>query len=367
MSKTLTNKDYCAAAEILNCEPAAIKAVASVESAGGGFLPDGRVKILFERHHFSRLTKRVFDAKYPQISNRKPGGYFGGESEYARFNQAFALDPVAAMMSTSWGKFQIMGFNYAACGFTSIHHFVDAMKISEGEQLKAFCGFVETNNLDDELRRRDWAGFARGYNGKNYRINKYDEKMAAAYARFRAEKIDCRQFLTLPISEKEADALLEVFPGEADAQIYESNKNPAAEQNASSLENPKVEPAPPPEKPSFSERIGQINEQIKNGVETFNQAKEAVLEVKEAIPVSAPADPTVKVTSGKSTAFYTQMFAAVLSFFGAVLGFLKDNWLLIAVGIIGVVLIAVAVGWIFAYINKLKMQIAADPTKYNVE
>ena len=46
---------------------------------------------------------------------------------------------------------------------------------------------------DDELRRHDWAGFARGYNGRNYKINQYDVKIAAAYKRFRAENIDCSE------------------------------------------------------------------------------------------------------------------------------------------------------------------------------
>jgi hypothetical protein len=47
MSKTLTNQDYCIAAKTIGCDVAAVKSVAQVESAGGGFLPDGRCKILF--------------------------------------------------------------------------------------------------------------------------------------------------------------------------------------------------------------------------------------------------------------------------------------------------------------------------------
>lgn len=223
MNKTLTNWDYCQAAEKLGCEVASIKAVASVESAGGGFLPSGKVKLLFERHHFSRLTRRKFDSTHPQISSRKPGGYYGNEKEYQRFNEAFRLDPTAAMMSASWGKFQIMGFNFAVCGFSSVNAFVDAMKKSEGEQLFAFCEFVETNNLADELRRRDWAGFARGYNGKNYRINNYDGKMLAAYNKFKAEKIDCQKIadlrdeeiqLEIPAAEP-TDELNDLIPPEA--------------------------------------------------------------------------------------------------------------------------------------------------------
>ncbi|WP_262919099.1 N-acetylmuramidase family protein [Niabella hibiscisoli] len=48
----LTEKDFQDAARQLNCEVAAIKAVAEVESKGDGFLPTGEPKILFERHIF---------------------------------------------------------------------------------------------------------------------------------------------------------------------------------------------------------------------------------------------------------------------------------------------------------------------------
>jgi hypothetical protein len=34
------------------------------------------------------------------------------------------------------------------------------------------------------LRDKDWAGFARRYNGPAYAENKYDEKLSAAYEKF---------------------------------------------------------------------------------------------------------------------------------------------------------------------------------------
>ena len=34
------------------------------------------------------------------------------------------------------------------------------------------------------LRRKDWTGFARGYNGPGYEANRYHEKLASAHARF---------------------------------------------------------------------------------------------------------------------------------------------------------------------------------------
>jgi peptidoglycan hydrolase-like protein with peptidoglycan-binding domain len=185
VSKILTEADYVAAAALLKCEIAAIKAVAEVESRGAGFLPDGRPKILFERHKFHKFTGGKYDAGHPGISSKSPGGYgAAGNHQWDRFNEAFALDPSAAIQSCSWGKFQVMGFNFAVCGFANIDDFRTAMETSEGEHLKAFCNFISGNNLAGALRNRQWATLASGYNGADYKINQYDTKLAAAYKKY---------------------------------------------------------------------------------------------------------------------------------------------------------------------------------------
>jgi hypothetical protein len=168
------------AAGKIGCPVAAVRAVIDVESRGG-FLPDARPKILFERHYFCRLTHGKFDQSNPDISSRKWGGYKGGATEYDRLLRAIKLDREAALRSASWGAFQIMGDNYKMCGFAGVEDFVKAMVAGEPEQLDAFVNFVRKSRLDDELMRLDWAGFARGYNGPAYKANKYDEKLAAAY------------------------------------------------------------------------------------------------------------------------------------------------------------------------------------------
>src|SRR5690606_3053322 len=170
-----------AAAKKIGCQVAAVRAVIDVESRGG-FLPDGRPKILFERHYFSRLTKRKFDAAAPDISHPKWGGYKGGAAEYERLARAIKLDRDAALRSASWGAFQIMGDNFRLCGFADVEAFVKAMVSGAPAQLDAFVSFIRKTGLSDELIRRDWAGFARGYNGPAFRANKYDEKLAAAFA-----------------------------------------------------------------------------------------------------------------------------------------------------------------------------------------
>lgn len=182
-SKSLTESDFKTSAALLGVEVATIKAVASVESAGGGFLKSGKPKILFEGHWFSKLTKGVYDTKHPSISYKKwtKKHYLGGEKEYSRFTVAAGLDKSAAQKSTSWGKFQIMGFNHKKAGFDDVSQFVEAMKRSEGEQLKAFVAFLKSTKLDGHLKNKDWAKFAKGYNGPKYAENKYDIRLKQAY------------------------------------------------------------------------------------------------------------------------------------------------------------------------------------------
>ncbi len=177
----LTAADFERAARALGCAVAAVRAVCDVESRGG-FLPDGRPRILFERHVFSRLTRRRFDAAHPQIACRSPGGYRGGAAEYPRLASAIALDRAAALQSASWGAFQIMGFNHAPAGYPDAESFVAAMVSGEGAQLDAFIAFLKAHRLDAALARRDWAAFARGYNGPAHARNRYTQKLAAAFA-----------------------------------------------------------------------------------------------------------------------------------------------------------------------------------------
>jgi hypothetical protein len=180
----LSSAEVNAAAQRMGCEPAAVRAVLKVESKGTGFGADNRPLILYEPHIFSRLTNHVYDQSHPKISylNWKTLPYPGTQAErYQQLAEAYALDPENAVASASWGLFQIMGMNYAACGFPSAKAFVADISQSEARMLAAFEAFVRSNNLLDELQRKDWAGFARGYNGAG-QVDTYSKLLANAYA-----------------------------------------------------------------------------------------------------------------------------------------------------------------------------------------
>ena len=214
------------AAADLGCEVAAVRAVIDVESRGG-YLSDKRPKILFERHYFSRLTKRKFDAQHSDISHKRWGGYSGGSREYDRLGRAIALDRDAALRSASWGAFQIMGDNCKLCGFGNVEDFVKDMVASEDKQLSAFVKFVKSARLDDELRRLDWEGFARGYNGPAFRKNNYDKKMAAAHAFHRAGGTRTsagRPFLRMGAASEDVEDLQEALGIKADGDFGPKTK-----------------------------------------------------------------------------------------------------------------------------------------------
>ena len=179
-----------ASLDLLGAGAADLWAVIGVETSGCGFLPDRRIKILFERHVFSSQTKQRFDDDFPALSNPVAGGYgAAGAHQYDRLASAIALDRKAALNSCSWGVGQVMGYHARALGFVSAERMVAAMGDSENVQLAAMARFIKLNDLDGALRTHDWARFARGYNGPNYRINNYDTRLAATYQQVRSGTI----------------------------------------------------------------------------------------------------------------------------------------------------------------------------------
>lgn len=187
--ETLSAQAYALAAQALGCEVAAVRAVAEVESRGSGFDAQRRPTLLYERHVFSRNTtpKGRYDAAHPEVSFSKPyaPGTFGNtEQQWLKLGQAYGLDPRAALKAPSWGMFQILGENHRACGHADVVDYVRAMITSPDAQLQAFVAFVRSSpTLLKALRERNWAAFARAYNGPNYTQYQYDQKMATAYAR----------------------------------------------------------------------------------------------------------------------------------------------------------------------------------------
>lgn len=194
MPQALSEQDFIRAATELNAPLSAVKAVASVESNGSGFLSGGRPKVQYEPHvMFDRLTKAFGStranaelAKHPDLVARAAGSYQSLEKENADMDRAASvIDRTCALESASWGAFQIMGYHWSTCGYPSLQAFINAQYTDAG-QLDAFVRFIKADaRLLNALRRKEWATFARIYNGKGYARNKYDTKLADADRHFR--------------------------------------------------------------------------------------------------------------------------------------------------------------------------------------
>ena len=188
-SHVLSESDYEAAAKVLGCNVAAIKAVAATETGiCGVFDKQGRPSILYERHYFSRLTKRRYDRTHSDIANSvsyaNAEGYGRCSVQYEKLGRASQLDRSSALMSASWGAFQLMGEYYQEAGYSSIDGFVAGMQTSVQEQLTAFVHRILSNKkgAQSALQQKNWTRFADAYNGPHWRTNHYDTKMAENYA-----------------------------------------------------------------------------------------------------------------------------------------------------------------------------------------
>lgn len=188
---SLARQDVLDGAKRHNLEPAMIDTVWSVESSGSGISPTGRSIVLFEGHWFSKMTGSAYDAKYPAISYPKwdKSKYPGSQdARWEQIWQAITLDPDAGIGSASYGAFQILGVNCDKCGYPDPYTFLVFQSHNEGAQLQCFLNFVENTGLIDELRRKDWAGFAKGYNGTSFAVNAYDKRLASAYEKIKRMK-----------------------------------------------------------------------------------------------------------------------------------------------------------------------------------
>ena len=193
MKNALLETDFQAAAARLGVSVPAVKAVATVESNGGGFLPDGRVKVQYEPHVMYRQLASNFDraradkelVAHPDLVAKKAGSYQSLDKEDKDMNRAAQLiDRTSALESASWGAFQIMGYHWKTLQYTTLQGFINDQYTAAG-QLETFVRFIQADpRLLKALRGKDWATFARIYNGPNYAANKYDTKLAAVFKQY---------------------------------------------------------------------------------------------------------------------------------------------------------------------------------------
>lgn len=177
-------------------EVALVRAFAEVESGGkSGFNAAKLPVIAFEGHRFRKYTYNVYDKShpmlsYPYVTKAGPQWQVNNKNQaqaWATLRDAMGLDIDAALKSCSWGMFQVMGDNYATCGFGSVRAYVDAMKEGERGQLDAFIAYCKgTGGLVKAMKDKDFVAMATKYNGTNY--GSYDKDIETAYEKYGGKK-----------------------------------------------------------------------------------------------------------------------------------------------------------------------------------
>ena len=185
---TLTDTDFLEVAQSLGVEVAAIKAVVEIEagSTHQGFASPGKPLINFDLTMFRRFATRrgVNLSNYGNSHAVVFTSHRGSQTRaHSRLEAARTIHPQAAVEGTFWGMFQIGGFNWKRCGADSIEDFEMRMSRSERDQLDMFANFITSTGLLQHLRDKNWAAFARGYNGPSYASRSYHTRMASAYKR----------------------------------------------------------------------------------------------------------------------------------------------------------------------------------------
>ncbi len=179
-------------ADRIGVEPAALLAIAEVESGGKAFaIVGGRPEplIRFEGHYFDRrvpAAKRAA-AREAGLADPQAGAVKNPASQAARWAllaRAAAVDHKAAHESISWGLGQVMGAHWAWLGYADVDALVAEARAGVGGQTALMARYIDKAGLTEAIRKRDWAAFARGYNGPDYKRHGYDRKIAAAYATY---------------------------------------------------------------------------------------------------------------------------------------------------------------------------------------
>ncbi|KQU65017.1 peptidoglycan-binding protein [Aminobacter sp. DSM 101952] len=179
------------AASEFGLEPAALLAIAEIESAGQVFARvDGRNEplIRFEGHYFDRRLSddRQARARAAGLASPTAGAVANPRGQAARWQmleQAAGIDHQAAHESTSWGLGQVMGAHWLWLGFDNVDGLVAEARSGAAGQARLMARYINKAGLKDALNGHDWEAVGHGYNGPGFRKNNYHTKLAEAYRR----------------------------------------------------------------------------------------------------------------------------------------------------------------------------------------
>lgn len=178
----------------LGVEVAAIKAVSSIESGRShvAFITAGSPVVNVDVPIFKdALSEAGYDVDslmraVPDAFERPSRAIYPDllMAQRAMYRAASSINDSIAKSCTYWGMYQIRGSNWQLCGAKSIDDFVDKMSLSTNMQHRLFANYIKNSGLDKMLKKHDWVGFARAYNGEGYERSAYHTRLAEAYANY---------------------------------------------------------------------------------------------------------------------------------------------------------------------------------------
>ncbi|MCS3449837.1 peptidoglycan hydrolase-like protein with peptidoglycan-binding domain [Bradyrhizobium elkanii] len=207
--------DAIVAAANANGWPAsALLAVVECETSGKPFEQDNHTPaLLFERHKFyselqSHKPMKLKDAikaglaipKWSRNTQYKDQGTSAGRLNVIA--KARQIDEEVANRAASWGLGQTMGFNAERLHYDNATAMVEELSKGVAEQIEALVREIKSSKLDRFLKAKDFASFAKGYNGPGYKQNNYDVRMRnadAVWARRLASGFEAKPSKTITV------------------------------------------------------------------------------------------------------------------------------------------------------------------------
>ena len=161
-----------------------LRAVKHVESRGRP------AAVRFEPHLFHRKRPDLAES-IPYTRSTKGFSLVSSETNRQALEHALTIDAETAIRSTSFGSYQVLG-GYLLAAYPGPP--IEAYKAfcsnpSEASDLMVAAWFKDNSTARSAANQTppDFKRLARAYNGPNYHVHKYDERLQAAWEKYNEE------------------------------------------------------------------------------------------------------------------------------------------------------------------------------------
>jgi hypothetical protein len=167
-----------------------LQALTNIESGANGF-QNGRLLIRVEAHLLLSAAPELSQFFSYNPNNRFFDHFFNGQKyhgnqdkEWQAFDFARRKHALATYNSTSYGKFQILGSNYASLGFNSAEDMFNYLSANEDNHYTVFFRYLENFNLLQPIQNKDFVAITSIYNGPG-NVAHYSKLLEQEYNRIK--------------------------------------------------------------------------------------------------------------------------------------------------------------------------------------